>query len=167
MDLRKRGWSDPGRLLDLPRVSAALPSGYTLLVRRHPGLPDDVQGLGPDVRDVSEYPRVAELLLASDVLITDYSGLLVDHASTGRPVLLYVPDMAEFETSPGLNIDLAATAPGPLLRTSDDVVDAVRDVDALAAEHGPTAEKFAAAYARNQDGRAAAHLVDWLLGTGS
>jgi CDP-glycerol glycerophosphotransferase len=166
MDLRKRGWSDPGRLLDLPKVSAALPPGYTLLVRRHPGLADDVQGLAPGVRDVSAYPKVAELLLATDMLITDYSTLLVDYASTGRPVLLYVPDLAEFETSPGLNIDLTATAPGPLLRTSEEVVAAVGDIGALAAEHAPAAEKFAAVYARRHDGRAAAHLVDWLLDTG-
>jgi CDP-glycerol glycerophosphotransferase len=147
-------------------VAAGLPPGHVLLVRRHPGLGDDVQGMAPGVRDVSVYPNVAELLTAADVLITDYSALLVDHASTGRPVLLYVPDMAEFEASPGLNIDLAGHAPGPLLRTSDEVVAALRDVGALAAEHAPAAEKFAAAYARSHDGRAAAHLVDWLLKAG-
>jgi len=38
MDLRKRGWSDPGRLLDLPRVAAALEAGHVLLVRRPPAL---------------------------------------------------------------------------------------------------------------------------------
>lgn len=164
MDLRKRGWSDPGRLLDLPKVAAALPPGHVLLVRRHPGLADDVQGLVPGVHDVSVYPDVARLLLAADVLITDYSALLVDHASTGRPVLLHVPDLDEFAASPGLNVDLTVHAPGPLLRTSEEVVAALRDIDALAAEHGPAAEKFAATYARGHDGRAAAHLVDWLLG---
>ena len=163
MDLRKRGWSDPGRLLDLPKVAAALPAGYALLVRRHPGLADDVQGLVPGVHDVSVYPDVARLLLAADVLVSDYSALLVDHASTGRPVLVYAPDLAEFEASPGLNVDLTVHAPGPLLRTSDEVVAALRDVGGLVAEHGPQAAKFAAAYARSHDGRAAAHLVDWLL----
>lgn len=55
-----------------------------LLVRRHPGLADDVQGMAPGIRDVSVYPNAAELLLATDVLITDYSALLVDHAAAGR-----------------------------------------------------------------------------------
>jgi hypothetical protein len=36
----------------------------------------------------------------------------------------------------------------------------------VAAEYGPAAEKFAATYARGNDGRAAAHLVDWLLKRG-
>ena len=163
MDLRKRGWSDPGRLLDLPRVAAALEPGQVLLVRRHPGLADDVMGLGPGVVDVSDHPRTADLLLAADVLITDYSALLADHAVTGRPVLLYVPDLDEFAASPGLNVDLAADAPGPLLRTSDDVVAALGNLQAVAAEHQAAAKRFAATHAAGSDGRAAARVVDRLL----
>ncbi|GAA3336057.1 hypothetical protein GCM10020358_06770 [Amorphoplanes nipponensis] len=166
MDLRKRGWSDPGKLLDLPAVAAALPPGHVLLVRRHPALDDDVLSLAPAVRDVSDHPRVAELLLAADGLITDYSALLADFAVTGRPALLYVPDLAEFEASPGLNVDLAAAAPGPLLRTSAEVAAAVRDLGAATAGWAPAAEAFARDHATAGGGRAAARLVDWLLVAG-
>jgi CDP-glycerol glycerophosphotransferase len=153
MDLRKRGWSDPGRLLDLPRVAAGLPPGHVLLARRHPAVPDDVVG----APDVSGYPRVAELLLAADVLITDYSTLIADFAGTGRPILLHVPDLTEFAASPGLNVDLAAAAPGPLLHTADEVLTALR-----AAKSG-TAPDFARDHAVSGGGRAAAAIVDWLL----
>jgi CDP-glycerol glycerophosphotransferase len=166
MDLRKRGWSDPGRLLDLPKVAAGLAADQVLLVRRHPGLADDVMGLAPGVVDVSGYPSVAELLLAADVLITDYSALLADHAVIGRPVLLYVPDLEEFEASPGLNIDLTADAPGPRLRTSQDVVEALADIAAVTTEYEQAAKRFAAAHTGNNDGRAAARVVDWLVAKG-
>lgn len=162
MDLRKRGWSDPGRLLDLPRVAASLPPGHVLVVRRHPALADDVSGLAPGVVDASLHPRVAELLLASDVLITDYSALMVDFAVTGRPILLYVPDLAEFEASPGLNVDLAGAPPGPLLRTSEEVVAALDDIDAVAVEHEAARKAFAGSHGAGDGGRAAARLVDWL-----
>ncbi|RSM65201.1 hypothetical protein DMB66_17510 [Actinoplanes sp. ATCC 53533] len=168
MDLRKRGWSDPGKLLDLPGVVASLPPGYELLVRRHPALGDDVLGLSlvSGVLDVSGYPRVAELLLAADVLITDYSTLLADFAVTGRPALLYVPDLAEFEASPGLNVDLATVAPGPLLRTSAEVMAAVRAIGPVAAEHEQAAKDFAERHPVAGAGQAAARLVDWLLAAG-
>ena len=168
MDLRKRGWSDPGKLLDLPGVEAALPPGHVLLVRRHPGMGDDVLGLGlvPGVLDVSGYPRVAELLLAADVLITDYSALLADYAVTGRPALLYVPDLAEFEVSPGLNVDLGTVAPGPLLRTSAEVVAAVRSIGTVLADHEQAAKAFAESHATAGAGQAATRLVDWLLAAG-
>jgi len=165
MDLRKRGWSDPGRLLDLPSVVASLPPGYELLARRHPAMIDDVMGLAPGVLDVSGYPRVAELLLATDVLITDYSALLADFAITGRPTLLYVPDLEEFEASPGLNIDLETASPGPLLRTSAEVADAVRELPAVGSEHERAAKAFADGHNAGGEGRASARLVDWLLDT--
>ncbi|HEX8347377.1 MAG TPA: CDP-glycerol glycerophosphotransferase family protein [Actinoplanes sp.] len=163
MDLRKRGWSDPGRLLDLPRVAAGLPADHVLLARRHPALADDVTGLAPGVVDVSRYPRAAELLLASDVLITDYSALMADFAVIGRPILLYVPDLAEFEVSPGLNIDLAASAPGLLLRTSTDVVAALRDINSVAAEYEAARKAFADSHGAGDEGGAASEIVDWLL----
>ncbi|MET8146986.1 CDP-glycerol glycerophosphotransferase family protein [Actinoplanes sp. NPDC049668] len=163
MDLRKRGWSDPGKLLDLPGVVAALPPGHELLVRRHPALGDDVLGLVPGVLDVSAYPRVADLLLAADVLITDYSALLADFALTGRPAILYVPDLDHFEASPGLNVDLATAAPGPLLRTSAEVVAAVGNLGPLTAEYGQAAKSFAESHATSGAGQAARKLVDWLL----
>ncbi|WP_433722208.1 CDP-glycerol glycerophosphotransferase family protein [Actinoplanes sp. CA-051413] len=166
MDWRKRGWSDPGKLLDLPAVVAALPPGHTLLVRRHPALGDDVLGLVPGVLDVSGYPQVGELLLAADALITDYSTLLADFAVTGRPALLHVPDLAEFQASPGLNVDLGTVAPGPLLSTSAEVAAALGALDTVAAEHAGAAKAFAETYATARDGRAAERLVDWLLAAG-
>lgn len=39
--------------------------------------------------DVSAYPEMAELLLAADMLITDYSSCAGDFLLTGRPVILY------------------------------------------------------------------------------
>jgi CDP-glycerol glycerophosphotransferase len=96
------------------------------------------------------------------VLITDYSALIADFALTGRPILLHVPDLAEFTASPGLNVDLVDAAPGPLLRTADEVVAAVRSVAAPDAKSGSSAD-FARGHAVSVGGRAAAEIVDWLL----
>ncbi|MFC4067451.1 CDP-glycerol glycerophosphotransferase family protein [Actinoplanes subglobosus] len=165
-DLRRRGASDPGRLLDLLGVASALPADHRLLVRRHPGVPDDVMGQVDGVLDVTAYPQVSELLLATDMLVTDYSALLADYASTGRPALLYVPDLEEFEGSPGLNVDLEREAPGPLLRESSEVAAALQDIPAIVAEHRHRAEAFAATHGAGGEGGAAAKLVDWMMAAG-
>ncbi|MDT5039483.1 MAG: CDP-glycerol glycerophosphotransferase, partial [Actinoplanes sp.] len=80
----------------------------------------------------------------------------------GRPILLFVPDLALVEESPGLNVDLATTAPGPLLRTFEEVTAAVRDLPGVSAEHEQVAKVFAGSHGTRGDGRAAARLVDWL-----
>jgi CDP-glycerol glycerophosphotransferase len=163
MELRKRGSSDPSRLLNLTTTVRALPDGYRLLVRRHPTLDQDVLGVVDGSADVSDYPGVGELLLASDALITDYSSLIADFATTGKPVLLYVPDLAEHAASPGLNVDLEAKAPGPLLRTFDEVAAAVGDLPKIADDYEHAAKAFASEHPTEGTGPAATRLIDWLL----
>lgn len=46
--------------------------------------------------DWSPYPDMQELLVAADVLITDYSSSIWDFALTGKPCFLYVPDLEEY-----------------------------------------------------------------------
>lgn len=49
-----------------------------------------------DVRDVTAWPEMSELLLAADLLITDYSSSAGDYALLNRPAILYQPDLNEF-----------------------------------------------------------------------
>jgi CDP-glycerol glycerophosphotransferase len=162
-EMRQQGWSNPGRLLDLPKVADGLDDDTVLLARRHPGLRDDISGSQGRVPDVSRYLNTAELMAAADVLITDYSSTLVDFAATGRPILVYAPDLEVFSRAPGLEIDLRAEAPGPLLTDSAEVVAALRDLDAVAAEHEAAYKAFADRYVESGDGGAAARVADWLL----
>lgn len=50
----------------------------------------------PRIRDVSGYPEMAELLLITDMLITDYSSCGADFALLRRPMFLYQADEAEY-----------------------------------------------------------------------
>ena len=69
--------------LDLAKARQALGADHELLVRAHP-----MQAMPavPDIaRDVTTYPDIADLLLVTDVLVTDYSSVMFDFAVTGRP----------------------------------------------------------------------------------
>ena len=47
--------------------------------------------------DVSSYPDMQELLMSTDVLITDYSSSIWDFAILKRPAFLFVPDLEQYE----------------------------------------------------------------------
>lgn len=49
-----------------------------------------------DTVDVSTYPDMQELLLVSDVLITDFSSCMWDFALTGKPGFLFTPDLTDY-----------------------------------------------------------------------
>ena len=51
---------------------------------------------GPGLVDVSRYPGVEELMMAADVLVSDYSSIFLDFALTGKPAVVYVPDLEHY-----------------------------------------------------------------------
>jgi CDP-glycerol glycerophosphotransferase len=154
-----------GPLLDMAALRAALPEDDVLLFRRH-RLTVGPRPTGVEnVLDVSSFPDATELLLAVDVLVTDYSSAVFDFATTGRPMVFYTPDLETYRDDVrGFSIDFEAEAPGPLLRTSDEVADVLRDPDAVRAAYGDRYRAFAARYCSVVDGRASARVVERVFG---
>ncbi|MFI7596866.1 CDP-glycerol glycerophosphotransferase family protein [Actinoplanes sp. NPDC049681] len=155
--------------LDLADARRMLGDDHVLLVRRHPNvidpMPDDGSGF---VRDVSTYPDMADLLAITDVLITDYSSVMVDFANTGRPILLFTYDLEHYrDRLRGFYFDFEKEAPGPLLMTSEDVIKSLAE---LAVDPGAYADQrraFQARFCDLDDGTATKRVVDRMLELGS
>ena len=153
---------------DLEEAGRTLGDSTVVLLRRHYLVTDRLPGAHDGfVMDVSRYPDVAELMLVSDVLVTDYSSLMFDFAQTGRPILFHVHDLEHYrDTLRGFCFDFEATAPGPLLRDSAALVRALRDPEAAAAAHAEAYRAFRETFCDLDDGRAAARVVDRMLTLG-
>jgi CDP-glycerol glycerophosphotransferase len=116
------------------------------------------------VIDVTMYPDIADLLLIADVLVTDYSSAMFDFAVTGRPMLFFTYDLERYrDRLRGFYFDFEAEAPGPLLRTSGEVIDALRSLEDVNRGYQAAYDAFAARFCSLDDGQAAARAVDWLL----
>jgi CDP-glycerol glycerophosphotransferase len=152
--------------LDLERARHVLGPDHVVLVRGHHHLANDVQvgGRRDFALNVTGYRDISELFLISDVLITDYSSAMFDFAVTGRPMLFFTYDLEQYRDQlRGFYFDFEAEAPGPLLASSDEVLAAVRDVDAMAAGYGTAYQAFAAKYCPLDDGKAGARVCDRLF----
>jgi CDP-glycerol glycerophosphotransferase len=141
---------------------------YVVLVRLHykltgrPQLPDSKA-----IRNVSGHPEVAELYLAADVMVTDYSSTMFDFAVTGKPVVFYTYDLEHYRDEVrGFYFDLSTQAPGPLVRSQQQLVDSLRNLDALkhdyAAAYGRLTEKFC----HLDDGHATERFLEHLVPAG-
>jgi CDP-glycerol glycerophosphotransferase len=149
--------------LDLERAWRELGEDHVFLIRGHHHNADDVPAGMRDgfALNVTAYPDITELYLVSDVLVTDYSSAMFDYAVTGRPILFFTYDLAEYRDSlRGFYFDFEAEAPGPLLADSAGVIEAVRDVDAVAAEHRDAYQRFTARFCPLDDGKAGARVCD-------
>jgi CDP-glycerol glycerophosphotransferase len=128
------------------------------MVRLHPHVVDTAPR---GTLDVSTYPDIAELYLASDVLVTDYSSVMFDYANTRKPQLFFTYDLDHYrDTLRGFYFDFEAEAPGPLLRTSDELVEALRSLDAVTAAHKPAYDAFHDRFCALEDGHAAERVID-------
>jgi CDP-glycerol glycerophosphotransferase len=151
--------------LDVERLRAALGPDTIVLFRKHHYIIDPVPVTADGfVRDVSSYPDGTELMLAADVLVTDYSSMMFDFAVTERPMLFFTYDLDAYRDEiRGFYFDFAAEAPGPLLRTNDELAEALGDLDAVIADHAARYRAFAAKFCEFDDGHATARVVDRLF----
>lgn len=147
---------------DAVRAARLLGDGYVVLVRGHAfhARANETQDEVGGVRDVTYYPDVNDLCLASDAAILDYSSLRFDYALQRKPMVFLVPDVETYHRMRPAVLDFAPTAPGPHVATTDEAVDRLRDLDALRADQADDVERFLAAYAEQEDGHAAARVVD-------
>lgn len=86
-------------------LEATFGSEWVVLLRLHPyisSFSEDVI-IKDFVKDLTNYNDVSELLLVSDLLVSDYSSLMFDFAIQRKPVFIYAPDFDSYHKKEGLN----------------------------------------------------------------
>lgn len=154
--------------LDLDRVRAALGEDHVLLLRTHYLITDRSWSQRDDVvLDVSRYPDIAELYLAADLLVTDYSSAMFDFAVTGKPIVFFAYDLEQYRDEVrGFYFDLEAEAPGPVVRTSDEVIAAIGEMDSIRNQYGEAYAAFVKKFCPFDDGHAASRVIKRFLELG-
>jgi CDP-glycerol glycerophosphotransferase len=148
--------------LDVDAFAAALGDDHVLLLRLHYMLTGRLAAVDhPAVRDVSFHPEVAELYLAADAMVTDYSSTMFDFAVTGKPMLFLAYDLADYkDRQRGFYFDLEPLAPGPLVETTEELIDAVRELPAQEVRYAERYARFRERFCHLDDGRAAERVIE-------
>jgi CDP-glycerol glycerophosphotransferase len=139
---------------------------HVLLIRTHVLVSNRIvvpDGVRPSVVDVSTYPDIQELLLVSDVLVTDYSSSFFDFALLGRPIVFYAYDLENYrDRLRGFYLPYDDGLPGPIVQSERELLD---ELELLRTRKIPDQRvlDFASVYAPYDDGHAAARVVDRLL----
>ena len=149
-------------LLDILALRRTLGDRYRLILRLHPfvksamRIPDEAKDF---VVDASREPDVNEVMLAADILVTDYSSIIFEYALLGRPMAFLAPDLAAYERERGFFFDYRSGVPGPVFETTDQLAEWI---DAKSFDL-PRVARFAAASFDVLDGRATERLVDQVV----
>lgn len=149
--------------LDPDYMKRNLGDEYVLLIRTHYFIADslDISALGGFAVNVSRYDDITELYLISDILITDYSSVFFDYANLKRPMLFFTYDLEKYrDVLRGFYLDIEKEVPGPLLFTTEEIVDAVKDIDTIKLNYMERYMKFYHRFCGWEDGQASKKVVE-------
>ncbi|MDW8473404.1 CDP-glycerol glycerophosphotransferase family protein [Streptomyces scabiei] len=161
--------------LDLARFAADLRRGlgeaHTLVVRLHPSLADGpARGFGLAelhrrgvVVDATDEPHAEEVMLAADVLVTDYSALMFDYANLDRPIVVYADDRDAVAASRGVYLDITADPPGHVACSYRELAWLFDSGQWRDGESARLRAGFRERYCEFDDGRAAERVVRTLM----
>ena len=97
-----------------------------ILLRLHPHLKDYSNAVLTSAKaimtDVTRYDDIQELLMVSDLLISDYSGLIFDFMLTNRPCVLYTPDLENYISSDRELYFNINELPFPICRNNNELI---------------------------------------------
>ena len=117
-------------LIDLEQFVAELGDRVHLVVASGSGRPVDIPSvLRHSVREVSAGNAREFAYAASDILVTDFSPVMVDFAQAERPVVIFAPNFDTFVArTKGTYVDLEEAGPGPITRTMSELIAAMTDL---------------------------------------
>ena len=101
-----------------------------------------------------------ELLAVTDLLITDYSGILFDYLITGNPMIFFTPDRQEYAAAKsGFYLDLNEL-PGPICDTIEEVIDKINGIEEVQQQYAAQYRKFQERFVSAEDGRACERVIN-------
>lgn len=149
--------------MDLNRMQEVLGDEYIVLLRLHYLVAENVEltGLEDFVYNMSDYEDISELYLISDILITDYSSVFFDYAVLERPIIFFTYDIESYRDQlRGFYFDLELEAPGPLVFTTEEIIEAIQQAEAGKTTETEQYRKFQEKFCYLEDGMATKRVVD-------
>lgn len=111
-------------------IEQAFGGDWTILIKWHPVLIPYVKDMKvPDgAIDVTDYDDMQELILASDIVVSDYSSCLFDAALREIPCFTYATDFEQYKAERGVYYEMD-DLPFPYARDNDELVRNIETFD--------------------------------------
>jgi CDP-glycerol glycerophosphotransferase len=157
-------------VLDVEKLAIDLGDEYAILRRGHPVFAAQQNEKLEDknaatIFDVSLHPDINDLIIASDMMIGDYSSVRFDYSLTRKPIMNYVPDFEQYSGSREFLMPYEESVVGPIVTSYDDLFNFILTADKWSntPEYKKEQDNFYNKYTPLEDGFAAKRAVDLLF----
>ncbi len=149
--------------LDLPTMYR-LQEEYVILVKQHPFIRERME-IPEQYRDfcmeVTDQMSIEELLMTADICITDYSSIVFEYSLMERPILFFAYDLDGYYDERGFYYPYESFVPGPVVRTTEELADAVEQIDEFNMEK---LQVFRQQYMSGCDGHSTERILENVFG---
>ncbi|EEY71438.1 glycosyl/glycerophosphate transferase involved in teichoic acid biosynthesis TagF [Grimontia hollisae CIP 101886] len=115
-------------LLDVENFVDTFGDEYVLMFRGH-YFTSNIKSNSSFI-DVSKYPNITELLLITDVLVTDYSSIMFDFSLTNRNIFLFQTDYRDYSNNiRGVYFDIRQVVPDICCDTVEELIKKIMSCD--------------------------------------
>lgn len=115
--------------IDLNKWEKELGCDYVLLMRAHYEVVKVMQFEDNGfVKNMSNYPNLNELMIVSDMLISDYSSIFFDYSVQDKPMLCFAYDYEKYSSLRGLYFDIRTKLQGNCI-TEEDLINKIKFLD--------------------------------------
>lgn len=152
------------------RIERLLPRGHRVLLKTHQQVTRAAAAEPVAAGRLVPNDIPTNLLLGVvDVLVTDYSSIMFDFLTTGRPLVFFAPDLEQYQDERGLYLD-PTELPGPVVRSVEDAALVIGAAGTGAAPdpmetHGSAYVRARMRFAPHDDGSVTRRVLDIVLGT--
>ncbi len=135
---------------------------WKVLIRLHPNIADyDVfDKNNKNIINVSNYSSLNDLMISSDMLISDYSSLTFEYAYLLKPIILYAVDVDKYSNDRGFLFDIRKL-PFPLVTNNDELEICIKDFSKK--NYKKEINNFFKKYGLCDDGNASKRVVKLIL----
>ncbi|MGL4849523.1 MAG: CDP-glycerol glycerophosphotransferase family protein [Clostridium sp.] len=115
--------------LDIEKLVNSFDEDTILALKMHPFVKWRYKGNNNRVVDMSDYKSINNILLITDSLITDYSSTIFEFALLERRMFFYADDLEEYIDDRDFYYDFKEFVPGPIVKTTDELINAMKNED--------------------------------------
>lgn len=119
-------------VLSVPLMHHVFKDEYVLVFKHHPFVkkrPEIAERYSKFAKDMTDTMNIEDLLIVSDICISDYSSLVFEYSLMRKPMIFLAHDLDTYYDWRGFYYDYREFVPGPIFSNVDEVVDYIEHID--------------------------------------
>ena len=108
--------------LDFDMISKNLKEDEVMVLKMHPFVKARIDSKWRNIIDLSDSMDINELMIMSDLLITDYSSVVFEFSLMDKPIIMYSPDREEYIKERDFYYEYEEFVPGPIVNNTKELI---------------------------------------------